>query len=467
MLCTTAGRNGEGMSVGGGEAQVLARAIAGQVILPADPEYEAARHVWNGMIDKRPAVIVRCASADDVAAGIAFGRSAGLVVAVRGGGHNVAGNATCDDGLVLDLSLLKAIEVDPKTRRARAGGGVLWGEFDAATQAYGLATTGGLIPSTGIAGFTLGGGLGHLMRSYGLACDNLVAAEVVTADGGRLQTSADEHADLFWALRGGGGNFGVVTEFEFQLHEVGPTMLAGRLAHPLDRATGAIRFYRDFCAAAPDELMVYAGLATGPDGKPRFSLRAVYNGAITDGARAVQPLRAYGQPLLDDIEPRPYLEVQRMIEPIFPPGRLNYWKANFVDSLSDELIDVLVGAIARAPSPYSMIALEPMGGAIARVDETATAFEHRGSAFSLLILAGWTDAADTEANVSGARALWNLTRPLSSPRVYVNYLGNEGDERVRDAFGGNHARLGRIKQAYDPANVFRLNQNIEPVTTVE
>jgi hypothetical protein len=454
------------MSVGGREAQGLARAIAGQVILPADSEYEAARHVWNAMIDKRPAVIVRCASADDVAAGIAFGRSVGLVIAVRGGGHNVAGNATCDDGLVLDLSLLKAIEVDPKTRRARAGGGVLWGEFDAATQSYGLATTGGLIPSTGIAGFTLGGGLGHLMRSCGLACDNLVAAEVITADGQRLETSADEHADLFWALRGGGGNFGVVTEFEFQLHEVGPTMLAGRLAHPLHRAREAMRFYRDFCAAAADELMVYAGLATGPDGKPRFSLRAVYNGAITDGERAVRHLRAYGQPLLDDIEPRPYLEVQRMIEPIFPPGRLHYWKANFVDNLSDELIDVLVEAIARAPSPYSMIALEPMGGAIARVDEKATAFGHRGSAFSLLILAGWTDAAETEVNVSWARALWNLTRPLSSPRVYVNYLGNEGDERVRDAFLGNHDRLGRIKRAYDPANVFRLNQNIEPVTTV-
>src|SRR2546428_4726276 len=261
----------------------LAREIAGQVIVPDDADYDTARRVWNGTIDKRPAAIVRCSGADDVAAAIALAVATEMSVAVRGGGHNVAGNATCDDGLVIDLSPMKAIEIDQEACRARAGGGVLWGEFDAATQDVGLATTGGLIPSTGIAGFTLGGGLGHLMRSYGLACDNLLSADVVTAAGERGRAGVAENPDLFWALRGGGGNFGVVTEFEFQLHEVGPTLLAGRLAHPLSKARDALRFYRDFCASAPDELIVYAGLSTGPDGHPRLGWRPVFSGRVARG----------------------------------------------------------------------------------------------------------------------------------------------------------------------------------------
>ncbi len=440
----------------------LAREIAGQVIVPDDADYDAARRVWNGMIDKRPAAIVRCSSADDVAAAIALALKTELSVAVRGGGHNVAGNATCDDGLVIDLSPMKDIEIDREACRARAGGGVLWGEFDAATQNVGLATTGGLIPTTGIAGFTLGGGLGHLMRSYGLACDNLLSAGVVTAAGERVRAGVNENPDLFWALRGGGGNFGVVTEFEFQLHEVGPTLLAGRLAHPLSKARDALRFYRDFCASAPDELIVYAGLSTGPDGDPRLGWRPVFSGPVADGESVLAPLRAFGAPLLDDIEPRRYVDIQRIVEPAFPPGRLNYWKASFVDELSDELIDILIEAFARVPSPYSNIAIEPMGGAVARVAETATAFQHRTPAFSLLVLSGWVSDADSEANVAWARELWEHTRPLSSAAVYVNYLGAEGDQRVLDAFGVNHARLAQVKQAYDPSNFFRLNQNIKP-----
>ena len=447
------------------DPSTLASGILGRVIVPGDAEYDASRRVWNGMIDRHPAAIARCTSPEDVAAVVGFAVDAGVPLAVRGGGHNVAGNATCDGGVVIDLSAMTTIEVDRESGRARAGGGALWGQFDAATQEVGLATTGGLIPSTGVAGFTLGGGLGHLMRSCGLACDNLLSAEVVTANGRRLRASADHEPDLFWALRGGGGNFGVVTEFEFRLHEVGPMLLSSRLAYPLSGARDALRFYRDVCATAPDELIVYAGLLTGPDGGVLLSLRAVFNGPIAEGEAVVAPLRAHGAPLLDDTGPRPYTEIQRIVEPVFPTGRLNYWKASFADELSDELIDVVVEASRHAPSRYSVIALEPMGGAIARIAETDTAFQHRTPAFSLLILGGWVDPSDSEANIAWARDVWDRTRPLSSDAVYVNYLGTEGEQRVKDAFGVNHPRLSEVKRAYDPDNVFRLNQNIEPASS--
>jgi hypothetical protein len=441
----------------------LAAQIAGEVITRGQPEYDVARRVWNGMIDRRPAVITRCTSAADVAAALGFAADAGLSVAVRGGSHNVAGNATCDDGIVVDLSPMQSVEIDIRALRAWAGGGVTWGIFDEATQRHGLATTGGLIPTTGIAGFTLGGGLGHLMRSCGLACDNLLSAQVVTADGTTLHADHQQHPDLFWALRGGGGNFGVVTKFEFRLHEVGPILMGGRIAHGLSAAGEALRFYRGFCAEAPDSVIVYAGLATGADGEPRLGWRAVVNGPAQDDAESLlAPLRAFGMPLLDDIRPQPYVDIQRIIEPHFPPGRLNYWKANFVDQLSDELIDVLIDAMKRVPSPYTLIAIEPMGGAIARVPETATAFQHRSPSFSLLILSGWEDPADTDLNVTWTRELFARTEPLCSAAVYVNYLGAEGDQRVRDAFGVNYDRLVQVKQRYDPGNFFRLNQNIAP-----
>ncbi len=442
--------------------QRLARDVAGQVVLPGDQDYDSARRVWNGMIDKRPHAVVRASSPDDVAAAIAFATGKGFPVAVRGGGHNIAGNATCDNGLVIDLSLMKSIEVDRDGRRVRAGGGVLWGEFDAATQEVGLATNGGLVPSTGVAGFTLGGGLGHLMRSCGLACDNLVSADVVTADGRIVTASAEQNEDLFWAIRGGGGNFGVVTTFEFQLHEVGPILLGGRLIHRLADAPDVLRFYREFMAEAPDSLIVYAGLSTSPEGEPRLGMRPVFNGPIKEGQELLEPLRRYGSPAVDDIEPRPYVEIQKIVEPMFPPGRLHYWKANFADALSDELIDILVAAYGRAPSPYSNIALEPMGGAIARVPETATAFHHRRHGYSVLLLGGWLRPEDDDANVAWVRDLWEVTRPFASSDVYVNYLGTEGDARVREAYGPNHPRLSETKRKYDPHNFFRLNQNIEP-----
>jgi FAD/FMN-containing dehydrogenase len=440
----------------------LRAALSGHLIEPGDSGYDQARRVWNGMIDRRPAAIAQCATGSDVVRCVEFARDCGITVAVRGGGHNIAGNAVCDGGLVIDLYLLKQISVDPARRTVRAGGGVVWGEFDAATQQHGLATTGGLISTTGIAGFTLGGGLGYLMRSYGLACDNLLSAELVTADGRQLTVSRAENSDLFWALRGGGGNFGVVTELEFQLHAVGPMLLAGNIFHMLSAAREMLGFYREFAAAAPDALTVYAGLGRGPDGTPRASMRAIFNGSVEAGMGAVQKLRGFGSLLADEIRPRPYLEIQRLIDANFPPGRLNYWKAHFLAELSDEVIDLTVEAFERAPSRYSFIVFEHMGGAVARVGETETAFSHRSAAYSFLILAGWEDPGESEANVAWARDLWEQVRPMAAAGVYVNYLGTEGEQRVREAYGPNLDRLAEIKSRYDPDNFFRMNQNIRP-----
>ena len=440
----------------------LASNLEGHLILPEDAEYETARRIWNGMIDRHPQAIAQCATPADVTVAIQFATSHSLPLAVRGGGHNVAGNALCDDGLVIDLSPMKGVQVDPQTRHAQVGGGVLWGEFDAAAQQHGLATTGGLMTTTGIAGFTLGGGLGHLMRSYGLACDNLLSVEIITADGEQRIASAESEPDLFWAVRGGGGNFGVVTSFAYQLHEVGPLLLAGPLVYPLDQAREFLRFYRDWTPTAPDQVIAYVGLRTNDQGIPVLGVRAVYNGPIEDGERVLEPLRRFGAPLLDDIHPRPYLEIQRMVDPLFPPGRLNYWKANFLDTFGDELIDLIVDGFARVPSRYSNVAFEQMGGAVARVGETETAFSHRRAAFSLLLLGGWEDPANNDANTAWVRDLWEQTQPFATEGVYVNYLGSEGDDRVRAAYGPNYARLVAAKQRYDPHNVFRLNQNIAP-----
>ncbi len=440
----------------------LKSAISGRVIEPQDVEYERARRVWNGMIDRRPTAIACCVTVRDVIACIEAARSDRLPVAIRGGGHNIAGNAVCDGGLVIDLSLMKQIVVDPKAQTVRAGGGVLWGELDASTQQYGLATTGGLMSTTGIAGFTLGGGLGHLMRSYGLACDNLLSAQIVTAAGRLLTVNRTENHDLYWALRGGGGNFGVVTSLEFQLHSVGPVLVGGSVFHPLSAET--LRFYRNFMTSAPDALIVYTGLGRGPDGVARVGMRAVFNGPLNDGEEVLRPLRSFGSPIVDDIRPRPYLEVQRLVDPSFPPGRLNYWKAHFLTELSDDAIILAVEAFRRAPSRYSSIALEPMGGSVARVGVGETAFSHRAARYSLLILAGWEDASETEANVLWARELWDRLQPMAAAGVYVNYLGEEGEQRVRDAYGPNLARLSEIKSKYDPENFFRMNQNIRPAS---
>jgi FAD/FMN-containing dehydrogenase len=438
----------------------LESTLHGQICRPGDPGYEAARKIHNAMIDKRPAFVIRCGDASDVARAIEFARSQGLLVAVRAGGHNVAGKALCDGGVVIDLSGLKHIRLDPASRTARADPGLTWGEFDRATQAQGLATTGGFISSTGIAGLTLGGGLGWLMRRYGLVCDNLRSVEIVTADGLLRTADATHEPDLFWAVRGGGGNFGVVTSFEYQLHPVG-RMLAGVVFFPLDQARDALRFYRDLMAGAPDELMAYAVFLTSPDGVRMFAIPVCYVGPPEEGDRVLRPVRRFGTPAADTVGPMSYTEVQTMFDAGFPAGRLNYWKSSFLRELSDGVIDTLAARFAEVPSPFSAMAIEPFGGAVARVPVEATAFPHRHAPFNLVIVGMWTDPAQSEANIRWTRELWKAVQPFSSEAVYVNYMDTDETDRLPAAYDApTYRRLGEIKQRYDPENFFRVNQNI-------
>ncbi|MBW3634790.1 MAG: FAD-binding oxidoreductase [Chloroflexi bacterium] len=438
----------------------------GALLRPGDDGYDAARQVWNAMVDRRPALIARCTGVADVLAAVAFARDQDLLLAVRGGGHNVAGNAVCDDGVVVDLSLMKGIRVDPVARTAWAEGGVTWGELDHETQTFGLATTGGTVSMTGIAGLTLGGGFGWLMRKHGLACDNLLAAEVVTADGRFLRCTATEHPDLFWALRGGGGNFGVVTGLEYQLHPVGPIVLAGPLFHPLDAAGELLRFFRDSAPTLPEAMGCMAALLTSPDGNPLSALVPVYTGPLDEGEAAVQPLRQFGSPVADLVGPMPYRAAQMLFDAAFPAGQRNYWKSSFLPGLADVAIDVLADHFRRAPSPHAGIAIELFGGAVSRVAPEETAFAFRDSPFNVIIFTAWDEPAEDLANISWARELWSALQPFATDAVYVNYLGDVGDEgraRVRAAYGdATYERLAALKRAYDPENLFRMNQNIAP-----
>jgi FAD/FMN-containing dehydrogenase len=444
---------------------VLRSGLRGPVLRPGDADYDAARTVWNAMIDRRPALIARCLGVADVVAAVGFARDRDLPVAVRGGGHNVAGTAVADGALVVDLSPMKGIRVDPAARTVRAEGGVTWEELDAETQAFGLATTGGTISATGVAGLTLGGGLGWLMRRHGLACDNLLSADVVTADGRFLAASATENADLFWALRGGGGNFGVVTSFEFRLHEVGPTLLAGPLFHPLPSAKAALRAYRDLIPALPDAVTCHVAVLTSPEGTQLAALLPAYVGPLDAGETALAPIRAIGSPAADLVSPIPYRALQQMFDAAFPAGRRNYWKSGFLGGLDDGAIDILVDGYARVPSPYSALFLEHYGGAAGRVPPDATAFPHRSAPFNLIVIAGWDDPAQDAANVAWARDLWAAMAPSAADGVYVNYLSDarqEGENRVGAAYGPNYDRLAALKRIYDPTNLFRFNQNIAP-----
>ena len=435
--------------------------LQGELIRPGDARYDEARKVFNGMIDRRPALIVRCATAADVIAAVGVARETNTPLAVRGGGHGVTGNAVCDDGLVVDLSGMQRVRVDPANRRARAEGGATWGGFDHETQAFGLATTGGIVPSTGIAGLSLGGGIGYLNRKHGLACDNLLSAEVVTADGALLRASPGEHADLFWGLRGGGGNFGVVTSLEYQVHPVGP-VLAGEVIYPLEQAKEVLRFYRDWSVAAPDEVRADATLLTGPEG-PALALILCYCGAIEQGEKVLRPMRSCGSPLADSVAAVPYATVQNLLTEIFQPGRLHYWKAGFVQALSDEAIEALVDFFAAdVPGFFAAVAIEHLGGAVSRVRPQDTAFVHRDAQHSLLVLRMWQDPAESEQNIDWARRCYRTAEPFLEQGVYVNYLGDEGGTRVRAAYGVNYERLEAIKSKYDPTNFFRLNQNVTP-----
>ncbi|MGH7637866.1 MAG: FAD-binding oxidoreductase [Gemmatimonadaceae bacterium] len=450
----------------------LERQFRGRLIQRDDPLYDGARRVWNGAIDRHPSLIARCTGAADVLAAVRHARERDMVVAVRGGGHNVAGTAVCDDGIVIDLSGMKGIWVDPGGRTARAQPGLLWGEFDHETQRFGLAVPGGIVTHTGIAGLTLGGGLGWLMRRYGLTCDNLLSADVVTADGSLVRASREDNAELFWGLRGGGGNFGVVTSFEYQLHPVGPTVLAGVVLYPAARAHEVLDFYRHYIESAPDELMTIVVLRMAPPapflpaaihGQPVVILAVCYAGRVEDGERVLAPLRRIGEPLADLIQPTQYTAHQAMLDASVPHGLGYYWKSEYLPALDDGLIATLVDHAWRVATPQSYTALFHMGGAVGREDPEGSAFEDRRATHGMTIDGVWSDTAASDACIAWAREFWEAVRPYSTGRVYVNFLGEEGQDRVRAAYGSaKYERLRALKRKYDPTNFFRMNQNIVP-----
>jgi FAD/FMN-containing dehydrogenase len=441
----------------------FAHRFAGQVLQPADAGYEEARRVHNGLVDKRPALIARCQGLADVADAVSLARKLGLEVAVRGGGHNVAGRATIDGGLMIDLAPMKGVHVDPKTRTARAQGGVTWAEFNRETQLYGLATTGGVVSSTGIAGLTLGGGLGWLMSRYGLALDNLLSADIVTAEGKVLKASADEDADLFWAVRGGGGNFGVAASFEYRLHPVGPSVTGGLVAHPFDRAKEVLRFYRDLTASLPDELTVFAGLIHAPDGTKLAALVPCHCGPLGDGEAATRPIKQFGSPVMDTVGAMPYCELNAMLDAAYPKGALNYWKSSFLAQLSEAAIDQMIACFAACPTPMGQMLIEHFHGAATRVGVGDTAFPHRAEGYNLVVLSEWMDHATTDRCIAWARDTYAAMGPFVGSGRYVNYLDDdeEGDP-VAAAYGQNYPRLRELKTRYDPENFFHMNQNIRP-----
>jgi hypothetical protein len=420
----------------------LRHSIRGDLVLSDDAGYDLARKVWNGMVDKRPAAVIYCAGSDDVITAVSFARAENLLVAVRSGGHNVAGASVCDGGLVIDLSRMKRIDVDPVRRVARAEAGLNLGEFDAATQAHGLATTMGVNADTGIAGLTLGGGFGKLGRKHGLSCDNLLAADIVTADGRLLRASATENADLFWGIRGGGGNFGIVTAFEYRLHPVGPLLFAGSVLHAYDRARDAMRFYGASSSTAPDELSLDAALVTAPSGERFFNISACYVGSVDDGERAVKLLRDYGTPVEDRIGPIPYVQLQSAGDANFPRGRRYYWKAQFLREISDQAIDTLLAAYATAPIG-SLLVLQQVGGAIARVPLADAPYVNRDALYDCFPISIWDDPGDDTAHIRWARDLWDAMRPFSTGGVYANNLGDEGAERIQAAYGENYRDWSR------------------------
>jgi FAD/FMN-containing dehydrogenase len=444
-----------------GAVAAFQQRLRGQLIAPGDDGYDEARQVWNANIDRRPGLICRPVGVGDVISAVNFARDHHLLVAVRGGAHNVAGTCVCDGGLVIDLSLMKGIRVDPIRRTVRAEGGVKWGEFDRETQAFGLATTGGTIADTGIAGLTLGGGHGWLGYKYGLACDNLVSVDIVTADGQFRIASDTEHPDLFWAVRGGGGNFGVVTSFEYRLYVVGP-VLAGLVFHPFTKAKDVLQFYRDFSSATHAELTTYAVPMTSPEGAKVVALGVCYDGPMAEGERLIAPIRRFGPPLADHIRPMAYTELQSMFDAAFPVGNQYYAKAHFLREISDDAIDVVVDHFDKVPSPLSLPFFQQTGGAMQRGH---TAYAHRDALYNLVLLGEWLAPRESAIHVRWVRELWQALQPYATGGVYVNDVGREeedGAEQIRAAYGANYQRLSELKQRYDPENLFGHNQNIKP-----
>jgi FAD/FMN-containing dehydrogenase len=451
----------------------FAASLTGDVITPRDKGYDAARRVWNGRIVRGPAVIARCADADDVAAAVQFGRLHRLPIAVRGGGHNVAGTAVCDDGIVIDLSRMRAVDLDRSRRTVHAEGGATWRDVDEVTQAHGLATPGGGVSSTGVAGLALNGGVSNQRRLHGMTIDNLVSAEVVTADGGRLRASADEHPDVYWALRGGGGSFGVATSFEFAVHRLGPMVYALDVAYPIEAAAEVLMRWRDAVADAPDELTTDAmlwSLPVIPDtpahlrGRPFVGIRGMWAGDPADGDRITRELRELSTPLLDLSGPMPYLDLQSSMDAFFPRGLRYYWKALYLDDFGDAAIEEIVSRQSRRPSSRTLTVIRHLGGAIARVDARATAFGDRDAEFMLSIDSIWREPRNDARNIRWTRDFWAAAHRFSKGRTYFNFPGllEEGQAAIQDFYGANHHRLAEIKAKVDPDNVFRLNQNIRP-----
>jgi FAD/FMN-containing dehydrogenase len=440
----------------------FAEGLRGRLLQPGAEGFDNSRTVWNGMIDRRPALIARCAGPADVMAAVRFARDHGLLVSVKGGGHNITGNAVCDGGLMIDLSAMKSVRVDPARRTARAEAGLTWGEYNRETQAFGLASTGGVVSTTGIAGLTLGGGLGWLMGKHGLSCDNLISADLVTAAGELVTASAEENPDLFWGLRGGGGNFGVVTSFEYRLHPVGP-VLAGMVIYPMSEAREVLRFYRDFARGCPDEMLAAAALMTSHDGAPVVVIIAAYIGDLAKGERLFAPLRKFGTPLADTIAPTSYVQLNTLFDAAVPYGGVQrYWKSSFLNELGDELLEIMIARAANMLSPMSMVLFFHMHGAAARVDRNATAFGLRHDQWDYDVISQWTDPAESADHIGWTREYWNAVEPFASGEVYVNHLDAEEATRIRAAYGGSYDRLVALKNKYDPANLFRMNQNIRP-----
>ena len=445
-------------------ADLTAR-FSGQLLQSTDAGYDDARRVHNGLIDKRPALIARCRNVADVVDAVNHARESALEVAVRGGGHNVAGRATIDGGLMIDLALMKGIHVDPKARTARAQGGATWGEYNRETQVHGLASTGGVISTTGIGGLTLGGGLGWLLGKHGLSIDNLRSAQLVTADGKVLTASQDENTDLFWGIRGGGGNFGVATSLEFAVHPVGPIVTGGLAAHPFVRAREVLAFFRDTAGSLPDEMTLFGGLIHAPDGSNNklAAMLACHCGALPAGEAAVKPIKAFGPPVMDALGPIPYTAMNQMLDAGYPKGALNYWKSSFLSSLSDAAIDTLIDCYARVPSPMAGIIIEHAHGAMNRVGVGDTAFPHRSDGFNLLFLTQWMNPADTDRCIAWTRESYAAMKPFVGGGRYVNYLDDdESGDPVAEAYGPNYSRLKQLKTKYDPTNFFHMNQNIRP-----
>jgi FAD/FMN-containing dehydrogenase len=451
----------------GAEGSLLSsEGLLGELLRPGDAGYEEARRVHNGLIDKRPLLIARCQTVPEVVAAVDFGRLNGLEISVRGGGHSVAGFGVCDGGLMIDLSPMKEIDVEAERRVVRAQPGVTWSELNERTQAHGLAVTGGVISTTGIAGLTLGGGFGWLMPKFGLATDNLLSAEVVTADGRVLTANADENADLFWGLRGGGGNFGVVTSFEYRLHPLGPTITGGLIVHPFDAAAAVFRFFRDFSVDVSDDVMLNAALLHAPDGSGArlAGILVAHVGTAEEAEKELAPLLAFGSPLDVQVGPMPYTVLNSLLDDGFPKGALNYWKSSFLSGLPDEAIEAMARDYASCPSPMSKVIIEHFHGAVARVSVEATAVPHREDGYNFLIASVWTDPATTDENIAWTRAAFESVQPYAAARRYVNYLAGDdsGEDPVRSAYGPNYDRLVELKAKYDPDNLFHLNFNIAP-----